>query len=871
MKLKGILQRVFLVMCICLAFMGMAVYAAETDSGEEPSQVSILGTIRGEVDNWNRRIYKLTCEVDGEDSRNGDIRVYAGKNFHVTDSKGNILSEGTYMDANGNVSEDFKGGKICRDINGWYILWENTGLKEWGLHRLYVQADSDFVGGNNQTIGIEGMSGVYLDSESAVADVPFDTMKVNVAAEVDASDVVFPVMQGMDLSQSDFLNKASVKMECVYGNLRDLPLKVQWYRVINGVEEAVGDMITRAPYHLPESEAKTLTEAKEYKVKIYYNGEASTEEAKSASGGHEVSVSEDVPMDEASFKTEMVSGCIDVAVCLGQLPYNNSTAHTFRFKLYRFDEQNQTITDDTPFTEHVLTFDANGDRAEKHLLIEGLTAGWYTLVPENSEEDFAEITEKRKDNSLPTARTGSSAGVDFHIGEIVDNQYSWEIIRYQGQNPENPLGTNYFKVTYNYRETLYGVSYAMNLPGGYGLNGNPPIDMAKYRTGAMVPAQGGNGMTAEGWQFVGWALDAGDGIYKAGEKIYSDVSIHGIPVETQAAMSDGGLTFYGRWIPVYSVNYDGNTNTGGSVPKDASGTVIEGSNVYYSGDEVTVKEPGNLEKSDTDGTRYVFDGWSVNQDGSGARLKAGDKIKVADADVTFYAQWRAVGTDKYAVTYIASLPKDTLLTGELPSDKDKYEEGAIVKVKDQGSMAIEHYRFAGWSLTSREDGLYQSGEELFGTKDIGKTVSATETAMKEQGLTFYSRWIPLYQITYHANANKVENLPEDTNEYEAGEMAVVLSGDKMTREGYQFIGWNTKMDGSGESYDSGLKFNMPEENIELYAQWKKLPEPETMPEDVENPEPPGKGGVWPLVILAVIGAVCIIAYVVYQWFSHRKR
>ena len=284
MKLKGILQRVFLVMCICLAFMGMAVYAAETDSGEEPSQVSILGTIRGEVDNWNRRIYKLTCEVDGEDSRNGDIRVYAGKNFHVTDSKGNILSEGTYMDANGNVSEDFKGGKICRDINGWYILWENTGLKEWGLHRLYVQADSDFVGGNNQTIGIEGMSGVYLDSESAVADVPFDTMKVNVAAEVDASDVVFPVMQGMDLSQSDFLNKASVKMECVYGNLRDLPLRVQWYRVVNGVEEAVGDMITRAPYHLPESEAKTLTEAKEYKVKIYYNGEASTEEAKSASG-----------------------------------------------------------------------------------------------------------------------------------------------------------------------------------------------------------------------------------------------------------------------------------------------------------------------------------------------------------------------------------------------------------------------------------------------------------------------------------------------------------------------------------------------------------------------------------------------------------
>ena len=899
MKIKGILRKGVVCLCVCLLFTGMAVYADETSSETESGMTIEAGDVAdtketGEtfdktgnqaelsngsfrssysvgVENWNRRIYKIECEVDSEDSKNGDIRTYAGKNFHITDSKGNILLEGTYIDADGNTSETFKGGEVCRDINGWFVRWEDAALKGWSRHNIYIQADSDFVGGNNQTIGLEGMSGVYLEPDSKIADKPFDTSvaKVNVAAEVDASDVVFPVMEGVDLSHPDFLNKAVVKMECVYGNLRDLPLKVQWYRVIDGVEEPVGDMITSAPYHLPESEAGTLIEAKEYKVKIYYNGEASTEASRTGSGGYEVPVSEDKPMDEASFKTEMVSGCIDAAVCLEQLPYNNSVAHTFRFKLYRFDEPNQMINDDTPFTEYSLTFDANGDRAEKHLKIEGLAAGWYTLVPENPEEDFAEITEKRKDNSMPNARTGSSAGVDFHIGGIVDNQYSWEIIRYQGQNPENPLGLNPFKITYNYQETLYGVSYAMNLPGGSGLVGNPPFDLNRYRTGTMVSVQGGNGMTADGWQFVGWALDAGDGVYKAGEKIYSDVSIHGIPVETQVAMADDGLTLYGRWIRVYSVTYDGNTNSGGSLPTDAGGTVRNGSNLYYSGDEVTVKEQGNLEKVDADGTRYVFDGWSVNQDGSGTRLKSGDKVKVSDADITFYAQWRAVGTDKYAVNYIAAVPKDTILTGVLPQDTEKYEEGAIVKVKDQGSMAIEHYRFAGWALTSREDALYQAGEELFGTKDI-KTVTKTETPMKEQGISFYSRWIPLYQVTYRANANKVENLPEDTNEYEAGDMVTILGGNKVKREGYEFIGWNTKMDGSGQSYDAGLKFNMPEENIELYAQWKKLPEPESLPEETETPSGSGIGGVWPMVILAVIGAICIIAYVVYQWLSHRK-
>ncbi|WP_418463530.1 InlB B-repeat-containing protein [Frisingicoccus sp.] len=896
MKKKKIVKKLLAWLCLCLLFMGMAVYADETEeSGTAAStkesvteaapekketeaektdlQSAEACSIEQEVKvkNWNRRIYEIQYVVDGNDVKAAEIRTYVGKNFHITDGAGNILSEGTFIDSNGDSSGNPKDGKVCRDFNGWYILWEKPDLSGWGSHKVYIQADADFVGGNNQVIGIEGMSGIYMASDSGTADVVLDTCLVNVAAEVDAIDVDFPVMKGIDLSQSEFLDKAAVKMECVYGNLRNLPIKVQWYRVTGGVEEPVGNMVSSAPYHLPESEVTNLTEAREYKVKIYYNGEASTEEARMNSDGHEVPVSDKEPMDEAYFRTEMVGGHITAAVQLEQLPYNSDVSHIFRFKLYRFDSPNQMINDDTPFTSYEVVFEKNGDQPVKYLHIENLTAGWYTLVPENPEEEFMENVDKRRDNCIPNSRTGSSAGVDFHIGEIVENQYSWEIIRYQGQDPENPLGDNFFSITYNYMENLYGVSYAMNLPEGSVLYGNPPIDIARYLPGTMVSIQGGNGMTADGWQFAGWALEAGNGVYTAGEKLYSDVSIHGISVETQAPMKSGGLTLYGRWIPVYSVYYDGNTNTGGTLPQDTKGTVREGSNIYYSGDEIRVKEPGNLEKVDADGTRYVFDGWSVNQDGSGTRLRAGDKIKVAEANVTFYAQWRVVGTDKYAVTYIASIPKDALLTGVLPQDEEKYEEGAIVKVKDHGDMAVEHYRFAGWSLTSREDALYQSGEEIFGTKSAGETVTGAETAMKAQGLTFYSRWIPLYQVTYRANANTVENLPADENEYEAGDMVTILSGDKMKREGYQFIGWNTKMDGSGESYDSGLKFNMPEGNIELYAQWKKLPEPETAPEESESMEKPEKGGVMPLVILAMVGVVCIGAYLVYQWMTHRKR
>lgn len=163
-------------------------------------------------------------------------------------------------------------------------------------------------------------------------------------------------------------------------------------------------------------------------------------------------------------------------------------------------------------------------------------------------------------------------------------------------------------------------------------------------------------MTADGWQFAGWSAEAGDGIYSEGEEIYSDRPVHNISAEKQAVMTEGGLTLYGQWIPVYTVTYHGNTSTGGSVPVDGSGTVYPGENIYYSGDSVTVQPAGNLEKTDADGTRYVFDGWCLNQDGSGRRLNSGDRILVEDGDVNLYAMWKTVSADRYAVNYIASLP-----------------------------------------------------------------------------------------------------------------------------------------------------------------------------------------------------------------------
>lgn len=879
MKLKQKYIGLLACMGLCLGVMGREMTAEglyfpvvyEPEETGENLQIYASMNQNVSVADWKRRIYQAEYSVEGFEGEVYAIRAYAGEHFHFTDSQGNILSEGTYIDATGNISGDFTGGEVCRDINGWYILWESPDMKNWQESRVYIQADSDFIGGNNMTLGVKGASGIYLKKNSIAADAPFNTSSVNVAVEVEALDVTLPVMKGMDTSDSDFLRKTGVKLNSIYGELSDLPLKARWYRVTQDGEQPVGDVITGVPYRLPESEAAAFTESKEYVLKVYYNGEVSTKESLINSSGYENIISNETPMAQAFLKNEIISGRIHVTVQLEQKPYQDGETafHNFRFKLYRFDGPNQMITDRTPYTEYVLGFETASDEARKEIEIDNLEAGWYSLVPETPESHYIEKEDRRTDNCYPYARTGSSAGIEFHIGEVIDNQYGWEIIRYQGQDTPDPLGDNFFKVNYTYKETVYPVNYKSNLPEDAELQGQEPVDTGKYVPGSMFTVPGSNGMTADGWQFAGWSDKAGDGIYSDGEKIYSDTSVHNISAEKQIAMTEGGLTLYGQWIPVYTVNYNGNTHTGGEVPTDTSGTVYKDKNIYYSGDEVMVKNPGNLEKKDADGTRYVFDGWCLNQDGTGKRLNTGDRITVESSNVTLYAMWKTVSADKYAVNYIATLPEGTRMTGMLPKDDEKYEAGSKVSAQNQGTIALEHYRFAGWSLKSREDALYQQGEELYGTKDIGKTVTKTEAVMAEEGLYFYSRWIPLYQVIYHANAGAVEGLPEDGNEYEANQMARILSEEGIKRDGYEFMGWNTKRDGSGQSYDAGLKFNMPSENIELYAQWEKIPE-SVKEIETEKREESGKKVAWPLIILAILGAACIIAYVVYQWLSHKK-
>lgn len=61
-----------------------------------------------------------------------------------------------------------------------------------------------------------------------------------------------------------------------------------------------------------------------------------------------------------------------------------------------------------------------------------------------------------------------------------------------------------------------------------------------------------------------------------------------------------------------------------------------------------------------------------------------------------------------------------------------------------------------------------------------------------------------------------------------------LPTDKPTLDGYDFLGWNTKPDGSGEEYSPGQSITLTEA-LTLYAHWQSKPTPEPTPKPMPKP------------------------------------
>ncbi|WP_379130263.1 S-layer homology domain-containing protein [Paenibacillus sp. sgz500958] len=256
--------------------------------------------------------------------------------------------------------------------------------------------------------------------------------------------------------------------------------------------------------------------------------------------------------------------------------------------------------------------------------------------------------------------------------------------------------------------------------------------------------------------------------------------------------SIGNFTVTPDMATYYSVTYDGNGSTGGTVPVDGLS--------YGSVDTVNVLgNTGNLVN-----TGNTFLGWNTTADGTGTDYRAGDTFVMGTANVTLYAKWTTSAI--YKVTYNANGSTG----GTAPSDTNNYVAGSSVTVLgNTGNLTMTNYTFAGWNTASDGTGAdYEPTNQLV----IGSS-----------NVTLYAKWAmsPRYTISYNGNGSTGGTVPFDNNTYTASTKVTVLGNTgNLIRAGYTFQGWNSTPNEFSSNYQPSSQYTMTANNATLYAKWK---------------------------------------------------
>jgi uncharacterized repeat protein (TIGR02543 family) len=234
--------------------------------------------------------------------------------------------------------------------------------------------------------------------------------------------------------------------------------------------------------------------------------------------------------------------------------------------------------------------------------------------------------------------------------------------------------------------TLSPSSYMVTYNGNGNTGGMVPTDANNYLQSASVTVLGNTGgLVRTGSTFAGWntASNGGGTSYNSGATF---------------TVGTANVVLYAQWTlnPTYTVTYNGNGNTGGTVPTDA--------NNYQQDVTVTVLDnTGSLTKTD-----YTFAGWNTAANGSGTSYNAGATFPMGTSNVILYAQWTSNPT--YTVTYNGN----GNTSGTVPTDANNYQQSITVTVLgNTGGLTKTGYAFSGWNTAANGSGTSYSAGATF--------------------------------------------------------------------------------------------------------------------------------------------------------------
>lgn len=203
-----------------------------------------------------------------------------------------------------------------------------------------------------------------------------------------------------------------------------------------------------------------------------------------------------------------------------------------------------------------------------------------------------------------------------------------------------------------------------------------------------------------------------------------------------------------------------------------------------------------------------FLGWSTSANGN-VVYQPGDLYDVNQdgGNVTLYAQWEKA---KYTATVKLNGGSYNGSTKDFTISKYPGEEISV------GAPTRSKHNFAGYKLTmDNNDGDAPTS--------VTQSASGFKGIMQMGNFTLNAQWTPWkHTVRYDANAKNdtsVKGIP--ASQSKTANVDIKLSSDVPTRNGYTFLGWNTKADGTGTSYEVKGNYNHDQNGgtVTLYAIW----------------------------------------------------
>ena len=386
--------------------------------------------------------------------------------------------------------------------------------------------------------------------------------------------------------------------------------------------------------------------------------------------------------------------------------------------------------------------------------------------------------------------------------------------------PDVPTALGYkassWKVVDTNGQTVTVSDGSFNMPGGdvtitttwtkeevkkykvtYKLNGQQDVDYPaealsllpseeSYISGSTLDVPDMSNVDIAGWQFIRWSSNdttiSDDGAFTVGEK---NVEIVG--------------TFQRKQFTVSFKNAD-------TAP--AQGVTLPVTQVYDWGD--TVSMPADLAYQGDE--EWTFTGWTNN---SNIDVQA-ETFTMPKNNVEFVANWINIKMFKVTVN-------NGTTTQEL------FKAGDTVELTANSQIGKA---FDNWTVDSGNTTL----------EDLNSSTTTFEMPEGDVEVTANLRSAK-YTIKFDKNG---ASAGEDIQELQATyDESLNLPKNTYSRDGFTFAGWNTKADGTGDTYEAGSEVknltSTDGEIVTLYAIWNKNADP-VSPEDPTNPDNPSNPG-----------------------------